>query len=462
MNRRSVRFRTAAGASLALWVLVALFALVLQQLVARQLNGALDDRLVSQTQDRVQLLDAGGQPESLLTLTGEEALVVVLDQSDAIVGFAGTPEPEGALGLPEGLGDVTMMLYEHGGAELESLRVAVAKGETGTVIVANEGEAQRRTIGAVSTGLAAGSTLVGVLAAVVAWIVTGRALSPVTRMRDDLALLQTGQHSGQQAGSVRVPATGDEIESLATAMNGLLAQLDQQTTARKRFISDASHELKSPIANATILIETSTPETASTETGSPKTARDDVLLAELDRMRRLVDDLLFLAKHDESVGGASQTAVDQTAVDLDDLVFDEAERLAIRFAGRVDANGVQPAPVRGDAGQLSQAIRNLLENAATHATSVVTVAIDHRVSNGDRPATVVMRVSDDGPGVADQDRAHIFERFGRASNSRDRHSGGTGLGLSIVAAIASAHGGEVRLAEGTQDGAVFELELPAV
>ncbi|MEL6984467.1 MAG: HAMP domain-containing sensor histidine kinase [Actinomycetota bacterium] len=230
------------------------------------------------------------------------------------------------------------------------------------------------------------------------------------------------------------------------ALNDVLGQLEAQSSARRRFVADASHELKSPVANARALIET----------GDPGPDLDHRVLAELDRLQSLVDDLLYLASSDEGAP-TGQMAM----VDLDDLAFDEAERVTARTTLSIDASGVQPAEVLGDRLGLARAIRNLLENGARHGTSRVAIAID------DRSNRWVLTVSDDGPGIPPDQRDRIFERFTRLAGDRSRADGGTGLGLSIVAAVAERHSGSVAAVDPpvrsdgqAGSGARFELSLP--
>ncbi|MGI9595259.1 MAG: sensor histidine kinase, partial [Acidimicrobiales bacterium] len=328
-------------------------------------------------------------------------------------------------------------------AHLERVRAAVQTAADGRrVAVASEEEPTRRTIAAVTVVLLVASLVTAATASALAWLVTGRALAPVVRIRRDLdAVVEANGRS-----RVTEPATGDEVAALATALNDVLGRLEDQSTARRRFVADASHELKSPVANARALIET----------GQPSAELDDRVLSELDRLQSLVDDLLYLAGSDE--GGPERPAI---LVDLDDLAFDEAERVTARTSRRIDASGVQPALVLGDRSDLARAVRNLVENAARHATNRVEIAIEDR---GDR---WVLSVSDDGTGIPPEERDRIFERFTRLAGDRSRVDGGTGLGLSIVAAVAEHHGGDVAAVDPSSAdegsltaGARLELSLP--
>lgn len=452
---KTVRFRTTAAASLALTVLVGLGAVLLQFVVAREIRAGLDQTLLSQASDRASLLDQGFPAENLTTPTGHEALVVVVDAEGNIIGSAGSAYPEEVRALEPGLSDQLVQLSNEthhnssdGEAEdAEKLRTAVVLGQSGVkVIVAVEAEEQANTIAAIRAALLVGAVLMALLAAGITWLVMGQALLPVQKMRDDLDTIVAPGTQNSDA-RVQIPGTADEIEGLARGMNEVLQRLAQQRSVRRRFVSDASHELQSPIANAKILIETTAP---SSDPAVVQTNLERVG-TELDRLQSLVDDLLFLAKSDE--GHATASRGHYTHIDIDDIVFDEAERLTIRSPHRVDAAGVQPAQVLGDGAHLSRAVRNLLENASRHAATTVRVAVEL----GETSCQI--HVDDDGPGVAASERELIFERFGRSSSARAR-DGGTGLGLSIVASIAESHAGSVTVSDGPLGGARFTLSLP--
>ena len=305
------------------------------------------------------------------------------------------------------------------------------------MVVASESEQAKRTISAVRAILLVSGPVVVLIGALVAWTVTGQALAPVHTLR---AELDSVIHLSQ-ASRVGEPGTGDEIEALAVTTNSLLERLEAHSSARRRFVADASHELKSPIANALAIVET------TTEPSQRLVATK--LTGELFRLQDLVDDLLFLASTDEGVPS------NETAFDLDDVVFDEAERVAIRTDKEIDAAGVQPARVHADRSEVARAIRNLLENAVRHAARRVSVSVEP--DGGDRWMVVV---ADDGPGIAIGDRAQVFERFARLDHDRARTDGGTGLGLSIVASIADRNGGSVQVTGAVEAGARFELALP--
>jgi signal transduction histidine kinase len=280
-----------------------------------------------------------------------------------------------------------------------------------------------------------------VLVSALAWIVVGRALRPVERMRIDAeAIRATSLH-------VRIdePGTGDEIDRLAQTLNGMLTRLDDSQRTQHRFISDASHELRSPLATVRQHAELARlhPGTTSLRELS------DVVLAEGERQQQLVESLLTLTRLDEN--GPRELI----AVDLDDLVLAQAARL--RSLGGLDVvtTGIGPGPVRGDERLLTSLVRNLVDNAARHA--------DHRILLGlsSTPEAVTLTIDDDGDGIAPADRERVFDRFVRLDEGRDRDSGGSGLGLALVRAVAQAHRGTVTATASRAGGASFVVTLPA-
>lgn len=265
-----------------------------------------------------------------------------------------------------------------------------------------------------------------------AWLAS-RALRPVETMRAELAATTAADLSRR----VPVQRTGDELEQLATTLNDTLTWLEEAVTANERFVADAAHELRSPLAGIRAAVELR--------------ARDDDLLAdaleEIDRASRLVDDLLILAR-----GGG--LATHREALDLGVLVRREVDAVAARHDD-LDLS-VTTVEVRIDVQQstLTRVVRNLLENAAGHGAGTVEVTVGRRNNS----AEVV--VDDNGGGVPESDRQRIFQRFVRLDESRARSSGGTGIGLAIVSEGVEAHGGTVTVQDSPLGGARFVVTLP--
>lgn len=283
---------------------------------------------------------------------------------------------------------------------------------------------------------------------VTTWLVVGRALRPVESMRREVDTV-TAQNL-----SHRLPDPGgnDEIARLARTLNGMLDRLDSSATAQRRFVGDASHELKTPLATIRQHAEVALLHPGSIDGA----ALAGTVLGEEARLTALVQGLLVLARADEGALG-----VTRRPVDLDDLVVAESARLrgVAPSDGRgplsVDATAVGPARVDGDEGLLGQVVHNLVANAARHADTRVAVALD------ERDGRAVLTVDDDGTGVAEADRERVFERFVRLDEARARDSGGSGLGLAIVREIVRVHGGSVSITTSPLGGARFVVDLPA-
>ena len=314
--------------------------------------------------------------------------------------------------------------------------------DDGVVVVGQSVDDAAETLGTVTSLLAIAVPLVVLLVAVTTWIVVGRALRPVERMRREVDAVTATRLDSRLA----EPGTTDEIGRLAVTLNSMLDRLDQSQRAQRRFVSDASHELRSPLASLRQFAEVARahPDRVSAAELS------DAILDEGARLERLVDGMLTLARSDERGLGAARRPVD-----LDDVVLGEARRLRTSTPLRVDASAVGAARIEGDAALIAGLVRNLVDNAARHAATAIAVGL------AETPEGVVFTVDDDGPGLAVADRERVFDRFVRLDDARARESGGAGLGLSIVREIAEAHGGTVGAGEGALGGARFEVRLPA-
>jgi two-component system, OmpR family, sensor kinase len=286
--------------------------------------------------------------------------------------------------------------------------------------------------------------------AALAYALVRRELGPLRRMEATAAAIAAGDLSQR----VEDDDPSTEVGRLGAALNAMLSQIEQAFEERRasenrlrRFVADASHELKTPLTSVRGFAELFRRGAA----GRP----DDLALAmrriesEAQRMGVLVEDLLELAKLDQGRPLANEP-VDLRAM-LGELVTDH-RLLHTDHPIELHADGA--VTVRGDELRLRQAIANLLSNARLHTPPGTAVDVRLRQENGH----AVIEVADDGPGIPDGDARRIFERFYRADPSRTRASGGAGLGLSIVAAIVEAHGGTVEVENGR--GATFRILLP--
>ncbi|WP_084351245.1 sensor histidine kinase [Millisia brevis] len=310
-----------------------------------------------------------------------------------------------------------------------------------TVLVGGDREPVEATVRTVGALLAVSGPLIVAFVAWATYLLVGRALRPVEEIRARVDAISTEQLDER----VPVPPTGDEIAHLAQTMNQMLARLQAGHAAQRRFISDASHELRSPLSALTAALDMvhTHPDLLGIE------LVDESLIPETHRMRELVDDLLLLARADEH-----RLSVGTDSVDLDEILAAEKARLrghpTLAVRGRIGA-----VRVTGDTGQISRLVRNLVDNAVRHAHSAVELECER---DGD---LAVIRVSDDGPGVPADQRERVFTRFVRLDAARSRDAGGSGLGLAIVAEIVAAHHGAVRIDDRPGGGARFTVTLAA-
>ena len=309
-----------------------------------------------------------------------------------------------------------------------------------TVLVGEGSQVAFSTVKTVVIALALAAPIVVAVSAAATYMLVGRSMRSVDAIRSRVADISTSDLTER----VPVPENRDEVSALAVTMNEMLARIEAGHSAQKRFIGDASHELRSPLTTIISALEVAV---AHPELLNPELATT-TLMPEAHRMQALVDDLLLLARADER--GLSMAHDD---VDLDDLVAAEAERLcrATSFDIRI---AVTPTRVAGDAVALSRMLRNLLDNAARHAASEVGAEVhacgEHAVIN----------IDDDGPGIAESDRVRVFDRFVRLDADRSRSAGGAGLGLAIVREILAAHHGSVSIAVRPGGGTRVTVQLP--
>lgn len=271
------------------------------------------------------------------------------------------------------------------------------------------------------------------------YLSVGRALLPVEGIRARTAEISAADLSAR----VPVPASHDEVSALARTMNAMLGRLEASAAAQRAFVSDAGHEMRSPLAAIRTEVEV-----AQRAGMSDRTLTD--LLGETERLERLVADLLLLARADEDAMPAHRTDVD-----VDDLLEAERARLGNRPDLTVTAS-IAPARVVGDRAGLARVVRNLVDNAARHAAGRL-----HLASGTDGGGRAWFEISDDGPGIPEADRSRVFERFVRLDDARARDSGGSGLGLAIVRELVRAAGGRVGIdGAGPLPGAHVRVELP--
>ena len=446
-SRGGVRWRTTAAATLAVAVFLAVAALAFALVQRHQLEATLTETTRSQAADLARQITGHAVTPELVARPGDQTLVQVVDARGTVVAASssvqGAPPVVGDRPPPGSSRTIRSAELPVGEGEQFVVVAGGAKSADGPVVVlvAQSLELVDQSTSVVGELLLIGYPIVLLGVALSSYWLAGRALAPVEAIRRRVADIDG---TAELDARVPVPDGDDEIARLAVTMNQMLSRLEVASERQHRFVSDASHELRSPLATIRAAHEISA---LHTDAADAETTHRDVL-AELDRLDHLVGDLLSLARadeHDRAVAGSD--------VDLDHLLEQEARRL--RSVGRVQVVlDAPPVRVTGDPRLLSRALRNLVDNAVRHAGSTVTL----RVRADDRRA--VLEVEDDGPGVPAADRERVFERFVRLDASRARSSGGAGLGLAIAREIARRHGGELTATDGAT-GARFVLSLPA-
>ncbi len=428
--------------------------------LADRTESRLKDSIVSSTETRAldvaALAEAGAVGTDVVTLSANQLIQVVEGGSviAASPGLEGVP-PIAQVALdagttqrievPEAVFDAIEQQSQF--IEDESPYAVIARGFVstggpGVVLVASSLSPAEAAVNALRPLLWIGFPFTLAAVGATVWFLTGWALHPVEAMREEADTISATALSRR----LPVPESKDEVRRLADTLNRMLDRLESSSVRQRQFVSDASHELKTPLATMRTMIEVAQDDPAFDDW--PQLVAG--LKREDERIETLVSDLLTLARLDEGALGLTDQEVD-----LDQVLGRVAERTALTAPHMVvDASGIQPARVRGDSDALERLFWNLSLNATRYGNTRVTLSC--RQAGG----RVLARVADDGPGIRPADHERVFERFVRLDESRGRNEGGTGLGLSVARAIARSHGGEVRVAE-SEEGAAMEVELPS-
>ncbi|MDO5628544.1 MAG: HAMP domain-containing sensor histidine kinase [Mobilicoccus sp.] len=458
-RRWSVRARVAGITAALLAAVLVPGALVLALAVAMSERAALDGQLHATGAEVATLVEENRLPTTL-PVAGAR-MVQVVEPDGTVEAASPSADRMVALLSPQEIAEVEP------GESVEVSAGRIAEAGTMRVLALPAGPETRGRIVLVAApvpdtsaaqralwvGLATGVALVVALGAGLSWRAVGAALQPVEALRRGAdGIGQGARDARHDTGPARlpVPATRDEVAALAITLNGMLDRLDAAATAQRRFVSDAAHELRSPLASLRMQIE------VAQRLENSELANE--LSPDVDRLGRLVDDLLLLAR----AGSASPTRRPEP-VDLADLVAEVCSRygharVPARWtrADRLD-QGVPNGPGGGadrllqqgpdgpvvwaDRLALDRVLSNLLDNAVRHAATEVVVAVGTTDERGEG----VIEVVDDGAGIPEAQRERVFDRFVRLDEGRDRDAGGSGLGLSIVRELIRGERGTVTL-----------------
>ncbi|MCZ2857024.1 sensor histidine kinase [Blastococcus sp. VKM Ac-2987] len=462
---RSARTRIIGWVLLLVLLALALVTLVTWRLLIRETDQRMDVALAAEVTEFSQIVASGNDPE-----TGEP-FGTVGDVLQTVITYNLARPNEKFLGYVDGryrfqsrieapvllsedaaftelvgsVAEPTAGRYDSGAGEVRYLAVPVTlEGDParGVAVVAYFADQERQAADDTAQLMLGVGALTVLLAAAGAWVVAGRVLAPVR------AVATTAQGITETDLSGRIPVEGrpaDELAELAVAVNAMLDRVEGGVAAQRRFLDDAGHELRTPITIVRGHLEVLDP-------ADPDDVRQTVALVddELDRMNRMVSELLLLARAEQPEFVRVQPA---DVAELTTEVFGKVQRLGDR---EWQLGAVARTDLLLDPQRLTQAVVALADNAVQHTEPGDRIVLGSRLS-GDQ---LLVWVDDTGPGVPLADQQRVFERFARGSSGA-RRSDGAGLGLSIVQAIAAAHGGFVELHSRPGEGATFTLVLPA-
>ena len=442
----TVRVRTTVFATLVVTAALVAGAILLVVVQQRALVAGLERNARNRATDVAALAKRGALPKTLTAAKEDAAFTQVIGADGEVLAASKNLRNEGRVVEAIPLrANVLVMSRTISAFDQDRFRIAARRVDTPTgpaIIYAGDRlEAVEDATQHLALLLGIGLPLLVGLVAVTTWLVTGRALRPVEAIRSEVSEIGEGELHRR----VPEPPTHDEVGRLARTMNSMLDRLDDAADRQRRFVSDASHELQSPLTSLRARLEVNLASRSEPEWR----ANEGEALVEVTEMQRLVDDLLTLARLDAHVDSP-----ERVPVDLDDVVLREAERLRTSARVTVDVHRVSAGQVRGDLDQLRRAVRNVLDNAERHANCRVSISVQEAGS------TIEVRIADDGTGIPVEDRERIFERFSRIDDARTRDSASTGLGLAITREIVEAHGGRITV-EDAGPGACFVLRFPA-
>jgi signal transduction histidine kinase len=438
--------RSALVAATVVFVALTAAGAILAAVLYQSMLSGIDSTAAERVGDVAAKLEAGGAAglDPALLSTDERILAVQVITPAGTVVRRSPSAPDTPMVPISEIGDglhIGMPAHDSPYGEIRfSAQTVDGPGGRYTVLVGEGSQVVFATVKAVVIALALAAPIVVVVSAAMTYLLVSRSMRSVDAIRTRVAEISMSDLTER----VPVPEKSDEISALALTMNEMLARIEAGHSAQQRFVGDASHELRSPLTTIISALEVAVahPELLNGELAKT------TLIPEAHRMQALVEDLLLLARADER--GLTMAHDD---VDMDDLVTVEAERLSRDTALDVRTD-VTPTRIVGDSVRLSRMLRNLLDNAARHATSEVSVAAD---ACG---AHAVLTVDDDGPGIAPADRERVFGRFVRLDANRSRSAGGAGLGLAIVREIVTAHQGSVSITDRPGGGTRVTVQLP--
>lgn len=461
MGPTSLRVKSTLFAVVITTIAVVVGAIVLLAVLRQSLTSQIDDELFQRSFDVIEGIETLGFPDDTLLPGDWQTIAVVFDDQDEVIVsnlalldsmtaedlLTSLPGEDLEESYDVGTGDqipaFTVRLPGDNFTETRTLGLLGSDSEpTYWVYLGRTLQSVNETVDAARRwALIAGPLLIALIGGLTWWL-TGRTLRRVEQLATEVDEITATADLSRRVNESR---GDDELAQLSTTMNQMLERLQLNESRQQRFMSDAAHELRSPLAsiNAQLDVDLAHPLTAEWPATAVAVRQDTA------RLQRIIEDLLALARSE------SAPATLHRLVDLDDVIFDQAHAIKRPDGITIDVSGVGAGAVRGSQDQFERVIVNLLANAVRHAHSTVHVVLT--VDGGE--ALVV--VNDDGDGVDPKDHRVIFDRFVRLDEARSRDQGGTGLGLALTREIIEAHGGTIAVGTSPTGGARFEVRLPA-
>lgn len=434
-----VRGRTTLVATAVVFIVLAATGGALIAAQRTVLTDNVDEVLQRNATAIVRQIDANTLTEPIPGQGDEEAFAQVIDGSGEVV--ASTPYMPTLPATVKATAEKTRVENAHSSSNHLDYRILSEPHGDVLIRVGTPLDDVNDSVTVLTRGLLIAIPTAVLLLAGLVWVVVGRVLRPVEGIRRQVAEI-SGSSLDRR---VPEPPGKDEVAELARTMNHMLHRLENAALRQRRFVADASHELRSPLARIRAELEVDRAHPGSADLK----ASHQSVLEESGTLQRLIDDLLVLASSDNA-----QPPARRAPVDLDDIVM--AELVHVRACGgvTVDASAVSAAQVLGDATQLARVVRTLLDNAVQHGGPIVRVGL--REENGE----AVLNVADNGDGIPKEFHGRVFERFARVDEARSSARGGTGLGLAIARELVQAHGGVIGIDDAYAPGVRFVVRIP--
>jgi signal transduction histidine kinase len=441
-----LRTRVTVVAGLALSAVVVLGFVFMYLLLVRSVHNAIKQQLHVYAD---QLAESGGtgtwpDPLSPSTLDPNAAAQVLADDGHVLAATRTLQGLPAVYLLPARTTTLVRQKAADGVIPTEVTVIAqrsTVAGQPVTIVTGTSTDVLSQVSEASAQLLIIGVPAIVLLAAGTIWLVVGRALRPVEQIRHAVTEITTADLSRR----VPEPGTSDEIGHLAQTMNGMLARLEDSTRTQRRFVADASHELRSPLA----AIRTSLEVGLAHPDKAPWPVIAERAMRQSGRLEDLIEQLLLLARADER-----QLAAKRQSVAVNAILREIAEASTRSLDIVIDAPSEVATVANPD--HLRRLFGNVTENAARYSRSRIVITARAAAD------CVTVEIDDDGPGVPEADRERVFDRFVRLDSSRGRGSGTTGLGLAIAREIATAHGGHIAITESPMGGARVIVTLPLI